>query len=160
MKKILFSPFSNSLPNGKPNPKSYPIDYCNELVEMLNKIYPVHHVKLSSEPSIENTVQIVDNSLRNLVELIKSKETALWISVDNFFHHLSNYAKRPGFVVFSRSNPFIFGHDKNINLIRSFKAMRPDPFGYWWNCEYLKEAFLTPSEIMQNINENRGKIWD
>jgi hypothetical protein len=162
MKTILLSPFSNPMPKGE-NPKSYPIDYCNELIILLKKEFPddcICHVKLNHEPVLQGTVQMVDYELTKLISRIKDKDTRLWISVDNFFHHLAWLAKSPGFVVFSKSDPFIFGHDKNVNILKSLKYRRPDTFGYWWDCPYQKEAFPPPDYLVETIKENRGKIWD
>jgi len=75
-----------------------------------------------------------------------------FISVDNFFPHFCNhYNLKSGIVIFSKSDPKIFGYKQNKNLLKDVKYLRPDQFGLWDSCNYEQDAFVLPQQIIDNI---------
>ena len=109
---ILISPYSRKLRNGKENPKNYP--YWKELVSLLKKNdFYIIQTGISGESVIEGVDEVRFNlKLKDLKELILN--SFIYISVDNFFQHYASSLKKRGIVLWSKSDPNIFGYDFNI----------------------------------------------
>lgn len=147
--KIIISPYSQNLRNGKRNPKNYP--YWKELIEKLqgNDI-EIIQIGRSEEERIEGTTSfLTDLSMAELKELIEQSE--LFFSVDNFFPHMAHLYGLRGVVLWSRSDPRIYGYPENVNLYKSEKYFREDQFGLWESCDYIEEAFVSPGTVMQYL---------
>ena len=146
---IIISPYAQRLRNGKINPKNYP--YWQELVEQLYKNkYEIVQV------GVEGEDQLVPDFRKNLplAELAKLvNECDTWISVDSFFQHFCWDLKKPGIVLWAQSNPEIFGHPENINLLKDKKYLRPYQFHLWEQCDYNKEAFVEPDQVIKYIHD-------
>jgi len=78
-------------------------------------------------------------------------DCATFVSVDNFFHHLAYLVGKPGVVVFSQSDPRIFGHDMHTNLLKDRKYLMPNQFVFWDSCKHNVDSFVDPSEIIDAI---------
>ena len=148
---IIISPYSRPLRNGvKPNPKDYP--YFQELIEMILKEYPkqtIIQVGVHGEEKFDNTNILFGQSLQNLKNLLNICD--VWISVDNFFHHLASTVGKKGIVIFGPSDPIIFGNTNNVNLLKSRKHLREKQFEWYENTRYNKEAFIEPEIVMGSI---------
>jgi len=152
MKAIIISPYSRRLRGDKSsnvNPKNYP--YWDELVKLLRENYGyVIQVGLAGEEKISGVDGVVFNKpLKELKKLVEEYDT--WISVDNFFQHFCSLIGKPGIVLFGQSDPLIFGHPENINLLKDRKYLRPDQFNIWEACEVNKDAFVTPQEVLKKV---------
>jgi ADP-heptose:LPS heptosyltransferase len=158
MKKVIISPCSRKLRNGKRNPKDYP--YWFELVLLLkNKNIYVIQIGTVGENKIEGVDEfIIGKPLKELEKLIK--ECNVWISVDNFFQHFAWLNNKQGIVLFGQSDPEIFGHKENINLLKSREYLRNNPFDIWENAEYKEEVFVDTNEILLAINKILGNKGD
>jgi ADP-heptose:LPS heptosyltransferase len=150
MKKILLSLSSRKLRNGNQNSKDYP--YSNDLIELLKKEgFITVQVRTDNDP-ILNTDEVKTNlSLKNLAEIIKECDT--FISVDNFIHHYAAYLNKKGVVAFSKSDPLIFGHSININLLKSRNYLKKNQFGIWEEEDYVKDAFVDPELIVKHVKK-------
>ena len=150
MKKIIISPYSRKLRNKEGNnPKNYP--YWSEVVKKLkeNNVY-IAQIGVKGEDRIELVDEFLVNlSLKQLEQLVL--EYDIWISIDNFFHHLGYLLEKQGIVIFGQSDPLIFGHKININLLKDRKYLRKDQFGMWESVEYIKECFVESSEVVERI---------
>jgi len=140
---ILIHPYAKPLRNGKENPKNYP--YWEELVQELQKTMQVVQV------GIEGETQLVPDFCKNLPmielrQLIKNCKT--WIGVDSFFQHLAWSEGKPGIVLWSVSDPNIFGHPENTNLLRDRKYLAPNQFLWWEHTEHNPDAFVKPQEVL------------
>jgi hypothetical protein len=89
--------------------------------------------------------------MQELKILIKAYD--FFISVDNFFPHFCNHYGLTGIVIFSKSDPKIFGYSSNINLLKDRMYLREDMFGLWESCPFEEEAFLEPKIILDAINQ-------
>lgn len=151
MYKIIISPYSRALRNGKNNPKNYP--HWQELVSQMKSrgIYVIQ-VGVKGEEKIEGVDEMRLNlSLDELQALVK--ECNLWISVDNFFQHFCWLHGKFGIALFGQSDPNIFGHKENLNLLRDRKYLREKQFDIWECCEYNANAFVEPYEIIAKIGK-------
>lgn len=146
---IIISPYAQKLRNGKINPKNYP--YWQELVEQLykNKFEVVQVGVNGEEPLVSDFRKNL--SLDKLSNLVNECDT--WISVDSFFQHFCWDLKKPGIALWSQSNPEIFGHPENINLLKDKKYLRPNQFHIWEQCDYNKEAFVEPDQVVKCLHD-------
>lgn len=146
---IIISPYAQRLRNGKINPKNYP--YWQELVEMLHK-----QGRQLIQVGVEGEDQLVPDFRKNLPlteleQLVNECDT--WISVDSFFQHFCWDLKKPGIVLWAQSDPNIFGHPENVNLLKDRKYLRRYQFHLWEQCDYVKEAFVDPETVMKHIQQ-------
>jgi len=152
MKKIALSLFSRETPSGKPSPKSYP--WYLELTEALNNSgYYTIQVGIQKEKDIGAIVRWNDLSAEGLVKT--AREIDSYISVDNFFPHLMQYyaPEKRGIVIFSQSNPLIFGYPTNKNLLKDKKYLKNDQFSFWDSTVSIKAAFVSPEIVVTSLKE-------
>ena len=137
---IIISPFSRALTNGKVNPKNYP--FWAELIDLIDE--PIVQIGVSGEtqlvPDFRQNLSMAD--LKNLI-----KECRTWISCDSFFQHLAWSEGKKGIVLWGCSDPLIFGHEENVNLLKDRKYLSQNQFLWWEATEANSEAFVPPSEV-------------
>lgn len=153
--KILISPFSIRLPDGKKNPKTYP--YWREVVAQLRSLgHTTVQLGVSGEEEIGADHLIFNQPSHMLRGALL--ECDLWMSVDNFFQHFAQmYApKKRGIVIFSRSDPDLFGYPNNINLLKNRSYLCKEQWRFWWEQEYIEDAFIQPGEIVSIVHQNIG----
>lgn len=141
---IIISPYSKKLISGKENPKNYP--YWEELIALIDE--PIIQV------GIEGEKQLVGDFRKNLKiselrELIQECRT--WISCDSFFQHLAWDEKKPGVVLWGPSDPLIYGHPENVNLLKDRSYLAPNQFFWWEFTEHQKERFVLPQEVIKYL---------
>ena len=141
---IIISPYAKPLPNGGVNPKNYP--YWKELLGLISE--PVVQVGVTDEQQL--TADFRKNltmcELENLVQTCRT-----WISCDSFFQHFCWDLGKPGVVIWGQSDPNIFGHPENINLLKNRDCLAENQF-YWWEMtEYDKNKFVTPQEVLRHL---------
>ena len=143
---IILSPYSSKLRNGGNNAKNYP--YWQEVINNLVSVgHTVVQVGVVGETLFKNTKQAFGLSLHDLTEIISDDSCKTWMSVDNFFPHLCSHTQKPGVVVWSRSDPNIFGYPQNTNLLKDRSYLRPDQFGFWNDCSFVEDAFVNPTVV-------------
>lgn len=141
---IIIAPYAQKLRNGKQNPKNYP--YWEELISMINE--PIVQI------GVEGEEQLVEDFRKNLpISDLKQllKDCRTWISVDSFFQHLGWIENKQGIVLWGPSDPLIFGHPENINLLKDRKYLVPNQFIWWEATEHQNERFVEPNEVIHRI---------
>lgn len=141
---IIIHPYAKPLINGKRNPKNYP--HWVKLISLIKE--PIVQI------GVEGESQLVPDFRTNLsMDELKSliSECRLWIGVDSFFQHLAWICNKPGIVLWSVSDPLIFGHKENINLLADRKNLAPNQFLWWDLTEYDADKFVTPEEVIKYI---------
>ena len=141
---IIISPYSKALLSGKQNPKNYP--YWEELISLIKE--PIIQV------GIEGEKQLVGDFRKNLRiselrELIQECKT--WISCDSFFQHLGWDEGKQGIVLWSVSDPLIYGHPENINLLKDRSSLAENQFLWWEFVEHRNDRFVKPKEVIQYL---------
>ena len=141
---ILISPYAKKLNNGKENPKNYP--YWQELLRLIDE--PVIQV------GIEGEKQLVPDFRKNLAlgdlkQLIC--DSRIWIGVDSFFQHLAWAEGKPGIVLWGPSDPNIYGHKENINLLKDRAYLAQNQFLWWEATDHNPESFTEPKEVIKFI---------
>ena len=142
---ILISPYSKALTNGKVNPKNYP--YWEEIIAGINE--PIVQV------GIEGEKQLVSDFRKNL-PLSELKELILqcrlWISCDSFIQHVATSLWKRGIVLWSVSDPNIYGYADNVNLLKNRDCLSKNQFLWWESVEFDASKFVSPEEVIYNIN--------
>ena len=139
---IIIHPFAKPLRNGKTNPKNYP--NWKQLISMINE--PIIQI------GVEGEEQLVYDFRKNLPipELRKLiQECRIWIGVDSFFQHLAWDEGKSGIVLWSVSDPLIFGHPENTNLLENRDNLSKNQFLWWEATEHNPSYFVKP-EIVKN----------
>ena len=143
---IVIQPFSRALNNGKQNPKNYP--YWQELIKLIDE--PIVQIGLDCEQKLTQDCR-TNLSISDLKALIYECRT--WIGVDSFFQHLCWAEGKQGIVLWSVSDPLIFGHFENINLLKDRNSLAANQFLWWENTEHNSDHFVKPEEILPYIND-------
>jgi ADP-heptose:LPS heptosyltransferase len=137
--------------NGEPNnPKNYPW-----WPELIKKLQSLGHeiIQVGVEGELELVADFRKNlSLSELSELLMNADT--WIGVDSFGQHLGWHLGKKGLTIFGQSDPNIFGHPENVNVLKSREYLREQQFWWWEQCEYRADAFVEPAEIIRIFQEN------
>jgi ADP-heptose:LPS heptosyltransferase len=145
---IIIAPYAQKLRTGKENPKNYP--YWEELVYELQKNMHVVQVGVEGEkqlaPDFRKNLPIVE--LRKLIH-----ECQIWIGVDSFFQHLGWDEGKKGIVLWGPSDPLIFGHPENINLLKDRSCLVDNQFIWWEATEHSNDRFVKPKEILEHLKE-------
>lgn len=145
---IIISPFSKQMRNGQPHPKNYP--RWREVIELLQAQVPQHLVQVGIREEEQLVPDKRDNlPLVQLAELVGDCDT--WISVDNFFQHFCWDLRKPGVAIFGQSDPLIFGHPENVNLLKDRRYLRPQQFWMWEQASFNAEAFVEPAEVVRAV---------
>ncbi len=147
MKKILISPCSRRLSTG-PNAKNYPWwkDVTRNLKE---KGFYVIQIGDGADEDIGANELALNKRFSELKKMIA--ECSTWASVDNFFHHFCAVERKRGVAIFGISDPIIFGHTLNINLLKDRSYLRPDQYNIWSGVAHNPEVFVSPELVTQAI---------
>lgn len=144
---IIIAPYTQKLRTGRMNPKQYP--FWKELVEMIDE--PIVQVGVEGEeqlvPDFRKNLPI--SELRKLIQ-----ECRTWIGCDSFFQHLAWDEGKPGIVLWSVSDPLIFGHPENINLLKGREHLVQNQFLWWEFVEHKNERFVNPTEVLAHLNKD------
>jgi hypothetical protein len=141
---IIISPYSKALKSGKTNPKNYP--YWKELIRLIDE--PIVQVGIEGEEQLVPDFR-KNLSLKELETLVSECRT--WISCDSFFQHFAWDKKKYGIVLWSVSDPLIFGHTENINLLKDKKNLVSNQFLWWEDTEHDPDKFVQPEEVLKYL---------
>lgn len=145
--KILIHPFTQRLRNGMPNAKSYPADWW---MAVINNFGPENFIQIG----LHGEQQLVPDFRTNLkMSEVKHllAECDLWIGCDSFLQHLAHHLSIPGIVLWSKSDPSIFGYQENKNLLKDRKYLRHNQFDMWEAETFTPDAFVPPYEVITAI---------
>lgn len=150
-KKIIISPFSGFL-NKQNNAKNYP--YWSHLIKLLRKENClIWQVGTKNESDLGADERYCDLPMENLKFILE--ECDFWISVDNFFQHFAHYYNKQGVVIFSKSDPELFGYKENFNILKDRKYLREDQFNIWNDEKLNIESFVLPIDVINSIKGKR-----
>lgn len=141
MHKILIIPYSRKLPNNIESPKNYP--FWQNIVDLLvkNNFEVFQLIFGKDEPILNGVKKLYDYSEKQQIELLFN--TDCWISVDTYFQHFAKYHHINGIVIWTLSNPEIFGYYENMNLYSDKK--------YFVKLEDSYLDWITISKKYENI---------
>jgi hypothetical protein len=151
--KIILAPYSTRLYTGNPNPKNPPTWVWLQVVAKLNSLgHEVIQIGIVGEDRIEGVAQNLTNWPLKALRLIL-KDADCFLTVDSFLPHFV-YAEKidiRGVVIFSLSDPLIWGHPENINLLKDRKYLREFQYQDWCSPSYNEDAFVSPEEVVNAI---------
>ena len=139
---IIIAPFAQRLISGKTNPKNYA--YWKQLIPLIKEEI--------IQVGVDGEEQLVEDFRKNLPisELcLLLKQCTTWIGVDSMFQHLAWRENKPGIVLWTVSNPNIFGHPENINLLKSKDNLAKNQFLWWDSTEYDPDKSVNPEIVLQ-----------
>ena len=146
---IIISPYAKPLPNGGVNPKNYP--HWKKLVTLLPP--PVVQIGVDGEEQL--TMDFRKNlSLKKLEILVQ--ECTTWIACDSFFQHFCWDLKKPGIVLWGQSDPQIYGHPENINLLKGREYLYKNQFLSWDLIPLRTDCFVEPCVVLEAIQQFHG----
>ena len=149
--KILISPFSKTMRNGKENPKNYP--YWEEVVRLLQeKGHEVIQLKYGNEKDVPECKSIMSYSSVKVAETILDTADT-FICVDNFLQHLAHYKGKRGVVIWGKSDPLLFGYAENVNLLKDRKFLRNHQFEAWDAEEFDAKVFVDPQIVVDSVEK-------
>jgi ADP-heptose:LPS heptosyltransferase len=90
-------------------------------------------------------------SVAALSDLMRDSDT--WIGGDSFGQHLGWDLGIRGIAIFGQSDPVIFGHEENINVLKSRDYLRDRQFWWWEQAEYRADAFVEPDQVVKIFQE-------
>jgi hypothetical protein len=141
---IIIAPFAKKLRNGGNNPKNYP--FWKELISSINE--PIIQVGVEGEEQLVSDFR-KNLSLKELEPLVR--ESRRWISVDSFFQHFCWDIGVPGIVLWGQSNPIIYGHPENTNLLKNINYLLQNQFVTWETVPYRTDCFVSPEEVLRYL---------
>ncbi len=141
---IIIHPFAKPLQNGKTNPKNYP--YWKELIELIDD--DIVQIGVHGEEQLVNDFR-KNLPIQDLIKLIYECKT--WIAVDSFFQHLAWKVGKSGIVLWSVSNPEIYGHRENTNLLKDKVYLAQNQFLWWDYVEHNPDAFVSPEIVLKHL---------
>jgi ADP-heptose:LPS heptosyltransferase len=144
---ILLAPFAARTPhlNGQPSPKDYP--YHRQLVSLMGE-YDIVQVGGTGDEQIVPDFR-ANLSFKQLGDLILQSQTA--ICADSFLQHYYWYLGRRAVVLFGISDPLIFGHPENLNLLVDRRFLRSNQFDLYYLNDYKPEAFSPPEKVIEAL---------
>jgi len=151
MKKIIISPWSRNLPGERKNAKNF--HRWQQVVKRLRDLgFHVIQIGVKGEEIVEGVNEIKFNlPFKELKDLVRECDS--WISVDNFMNHFGAWMKRPGVVIFGKSDPDIFGHPENKNLLKNRRFLRDDQFLPWGMEKHDSNVFVSENEVIEALLE-------
>jgi len=148
---IIISPYAKTLRVDKPHPKNYP--YWDDVIKHVNE--DIIQIGVEGEKQLVSDFR-KNLSLDDLGELVKQCKT--WISVDSFFQHFCWSQKKRGIVIFGQSDPLIFGHPENLNLLKDRKYLRERQFWLWEQCDFIEESFVSYTTVLGALRQFNVKL--
>jgi ADP-heptose:LPS heptosyltransferase len=146
---ILIHPFAQTMRNGMLNPKTPPTSWWQIVLAALKERDVVQLGVNGDQPLIPTATMRTNRPFSEIRSLVQ--HCAYWIAVDSFLPHLAHHVGKPGVVIWSQSDPVIFGYQENLNLLKDRTFLRPRQFGVWEAASYRPEAFLEPAAAVAAI---------
>lgn len=153
--RIIIAPYSTRLHSGSPNPKNPPDGFWPIVVSKLNALgHNIIQIGGIGEERIEGVSECFINwPLKALRELLRGADC--FLTVDSFLPHFvwAEKLDKCGVVIFSLSDPNIWGHPQNINLLKDRFYVRDLQYQDWLQPCYNADAFVSPDEVVSAVSE-------
>lgn len=150
---ILIQPFSAKLRSGNQNPKNYPISRWRQILSNLAlQGDRVIQVGVEGEERLTQDCRF-NLPLKEIESLLQSADC--FIGVDSFLQHLAHTANKRGIVLWSVSDPLIFGHPEHVNLLRGREYLRSFQYQTWEEIQYSESAFVPYEQVIKAVDEFR-----
>lgn len=144
-KTFAIAPRSKRVPGTSDNPKDYPY-WDGYVATLVSSGATVLQVGGPDDVLVPGALDKRGLDPEELLHILRGADA--WVSVDTFLQHFAWLNGIPGIVVFSVSDPFIFGHKENLNILRSRKFLREWQFSSWAEASYVPESFVPVDELV------------
>ncbi len=151
---ILIAPYSAVMRNGKKNPKNYPIEYWKKLIELLSN-EEIIQIGVNGDEKLVSDCRL-GLHMSEIKKLIDKCE--LFVCVDTFLQHMAHFYGKTGVVIFSQSDPKIFGYPENINLLKDERHLREKQFWMWEQCSYKGNSFINPQIVYESVQKLKNLV--
>ena len=127
-----------------------------ELVALLrNAGHRVVQIGGAGDPSVAADEFVQNPSWAKICSMLDECDT--WVAVDSFLQHANDvHAKKPGVVIWSKSNPLLFGYAYNRNLLKSREQLRPDQWGVWLGLPHNESDFPGYEDVFREVQTQLG----
>lgn len=151
--KILVQPYTAKIPATPLNPSGIcakQFQYFKNVCSVLHWLgHEIIQVGTEGEEDLGVGPFIISPKLKELKKLIQ--ETDTWISLDSFLQHMAHDLGKKGIVIWSVSDPKIFGYPENLNLYKDESLFRKEQHAKWFEEPYSKDSFLDYITIVNRI---------
>lgn len=145
--KILIHPYTSKLPNGQRNAKQYP--YFRELGVLLHQDKNIlHQIGIEGEEGLNWDEFIKDLKMDEIRELLPQYD--FFISCDSFLQHIAASINFRGVVIWSKSDPEIFGYPLHVNIYNPL-WFRQNQHAVWYGEPYEEDKFPSYQEVYDII---------
>lgn len=139
------NPANHPLEN-KNNAKYYP--YWNKVIEKFPDI-DWYQLGVQGNHIINNVKPLFNLPLKEVYKICLNSD--LVCCIDSFLPHLLAPSEKKIIVVYTVSDPEIFGYNHNINLYKDKKYFRENQFDVWTNYAWKEETCVSEEEICEQI---------
>ena len=143
---ILLHPYAQRLRTGLPNPKTPPVGWWEPIIASLEE--PIVQIGVTGETPLVADFRS-DLPWADIAVLVR--RCSFWLSADSFLPHLAAHESTPGVVIWSVSDPLIFGYRRNLNLLKDRAHLRKSQFDIWESQAYAVDAFMEPRAVIASI---------
>jgi len=137
---LVYSRGVRPLRNGNISAKAYP--FWDQLIALLAPDFEI--------------VEVVKEPLDELEKLLKRAKYV--VACDSFLQHFCWYIGVKCITLWGTSDPLIFGHEENINLLKNRGYLRPNQFDMWEGDPVNPNAFVTPEEVLKAVSSYPGNL--
>ena len=145
---VIIHPYSHKMPNRAEHAKNF-LHWKETVIRLKEEGCYVVQVGKSGEPLIGADEIVLNASFDRLKKELDRADT--FVCVDSFFQHFARYHNRNGIVIFSKSDPDIFGYPENVNLLKSRDYLRKDQFLKWDVEPYDVDSFVSVEDVIDSI---------
>ncbi len=142
----MIHPYAQQLRNGLPNAKTPPVGWWPAILSGLDE--PIVQIGVKGQEPLVPECQF-DRPFRDIERLVD--RCSYWIAIDSFLPHLASHRQKPGVVIWSVSDPAIFGYPENLNLLKNRSFLRAQQFAVWEDQRHDPETFLDPMSALAQI---------
>ena len=142
--RLVVAPYSTPAP-----PKSYP--WWDEVLSQLDS--EIIQLGIPGEQRLECASQFIQGwPLAKIRPIIQDADG--WLSVDTWLPHFCWTERlRAGVVLWSVSDPLIFGHAENLNILKDRAYLRPLQYKDWRGEAYNEDAFERPEVVVERVRQ-------
>lgn len=159
MKTVMFAPYArnHNAAGGQMVPynlKSYP--YWGPVVRAIRDAgLSVTQLGVDGDTMLDVDEFLLNRPMGDLRDRIARATLAL--SVDTWLHHAAHALGVPAVVVWTVTDPLVYGYRSHTNLIGSGESLTANQFGFmdamWAGMKSTPPAYVTPAQIVKAVLE-------
>ncbi len=154
--RVVIACWAAKLPTGIHNAKNY--HAWPQLVALLNaEGHEVIQVAGRDEERVEGVATFLQAFPLDKLEQVL-READCWVSIDSWMPHFcATMRLKSGIVLWSQSDPRIWGYKHNINLHKP-EYLRPWQYAPWYDVAHNADAFVEPQVVMDALHGRLAQV--